>query len=92
MGFAPMPQRLGHDARSHSGRAIELLMRARAGLTARETELLRRLSRGLSNQELADRLSITVGTTKGHLHRIFRKLGVRNRTAAVAKARELKLL
>jgi len=61
-------------------------------LTARETELLRRLGHGLSNREIADQMSITVGTTKGHLHRIFRKLNVRNRTSAVAKARELGLL
>ena len=63
-----------------------------AALTNRETELLRQLSRGLSNQEIAHQMSITVGTAKGHLHRIFRKLDVRNRTAAVAKARELGLL
>ena len=61
-------------------------------LTAREAELLRRLGRGLSNREIADQMSITVGTTKGHLHRIFRKLNVRNRTSVVAKARELGLL
>ena len=61
-------------------------------LTAREAELLRRLGRGLSNREIADQMSITVGTTKGHLHRIFRKLNVRNRTSAVAQARELGLL
>ena len=58
-------------------------------LTRREAEVLRRCSRGLSNQEIARTLAISVGTTKGHLHRIFRKLQVRNRTAAVAKAREL---
>ena len=67
-------------------------MGARAALTGREAELLRRLSRGLSNQEIARQMSITVGTTKGHLYRIFRKLNVRNRTAAVAKARQLGLL
>ncbi len=64
----------------------------RAVLTAREAELLIRLSRGLSNCEIAHQMSITVGTTKGHLHRIFRKLNVRNRTSAVAKARQLRLL
>ncbi|MET0167476.1 MAG: LuxR C-terminal-related transcriptional regulator [Vicinamibacterales bacterium] len=67
-------------------------MRERTVLTDREAELLRRLSRGLSNQEIAQQMSITVGTTKGHLHKIFRKLNVRNRTAAVAKARQLGIL
>ena len=57
-------------------------------LSAREVEVLRRCSRGLSNQEIADRLAITIGTTKGHLHRIFQKLNVRNRMAAVIKARK----
>ena len=61
-------------------------------LSAREAEVLRRCSRGLSNQETADELSITLGTTKGHLHKIFRKLNVRNRSAAVAKARQLGFL
>jgi LuxR family maltose regulon positive regulatory protein len=61
-------------------------------LSDRETDILRRVSRGFSNQEIADQLSITVGTTKGHLHRIFEKLGVRNRTAAVARARGFGLL
>jgi len=67
----------------------ERTMAQRDTLTAKEIELLRRLSRGLSNQEIARHMSITVGTAKGHLYRIFRKLNVRNRTAAVAKAREL---
>ena len=57
-------------------------------LSTREVQVLRRCSRGLSNQEIADRLAITVGTTKGHLHRIFQKLNVRNRMAAVIKARK----
>jgi ATP/maltotriose-dependent transcriptional regulator MalT len=63
-----------------------------APLSTREAEVLRQMSRGLTNRELAQKLFITEGTTKGHLHRIFRKLGVRNRTAAVARARELGLL
>jgi len=61
-------------------------------LSGREVEVLRYLSDGLTNREIADRLFITEGTTKGHLHRIFRKLDVRNRTAAVAKARDIGLL
>ena len=61
-------------------------------LSPREAEVLRQCSRGLSNQEIADQLSITLGTTKGHLHKIFRKLNVRSRTAAVAKARQLGFL
>jgi LuxR family maltose regulon positive regulatory protein len=47
---------------------------------------------GLSNREIAERLVITVGTTKWHLNQIYGKLHVRNRTEAVALARQLQLL
>jgi LuxR family transcriptional regulator, maltose regulon positive regulatory protein len=61
-------------------------------LSARETEVLRVCSRGSSNREIGEHLAITVGTVKGHLFQIYRKLKVRNRTAAVAKARGMGLL
>lgn len=61
-------------------------------LSAREAEVLRFCSRGLSNQEIGDQLAVTIGTIKGHLVHIYRKLNVRNRTGAVAKARQMGLL
>ena len=61
-------------------------------LSAREAEVLQTCSRGLSNQEIGDQLAVTVGTIKGHLVHIYRKLNVRNRTGAVAKARQMGLL
>jgi LuxR family transcriptional regulator, maltose regulon positive regulatory protein len=61
-------------------------------LSAREAEVLRSCSCGLSNQEIGDQLAVTVGTIKGHLVHIYRKLNVRNRTGAVAKARQMGLL
>jgi len=61
-------------------------------LSARENEILLQLCRGLTNREIANRLFITEGATKGHLNRIFHKLEVRNRTGAVVKARELGIL
>jgi ATP/maltotriose-dependent transcriptional regulator MalT len=61
-------------------------------LSAREAEVLGSCSRGLSNQEIGDQLAVTEGTVKGHLVHIYRKLSVRNRTGAVAKARQLGLL
>jgi LuxR family maltose regulon positive regulatory protein len=61
-------------------------------LSKSEREILRLLNVGATNQEIADKLGTTVGTTKWHLNQIFGKLQVRNRTGAIAKARQLKLL
>jgi LuxR family maltose regulon positive regulatory protein len=61
-------------------------------LSDRELELLRLLAEGLSNREIAERLVITEGTVKAHTSNIYRKLDVRTRTQAVARARALHLL
>lgn len=61
-------------------------------LSEREIEILTLLSAGLSNQEIARRLFITVGTTKWHLNHIYAKLGVKGRTQAIVSARVLKLI
>jgi LuxR family maltose regulon positive regulatory protein len=61
-------------------------------LSPRELEVLRLVAAGLTNQEIADQLVIAPGTAKRHTINIYGKLGVNNRTQAVAKARELKLL
>lgn len=52
------------------------------GLTARESEALDLIAKGRSNAEIARELGITEQTVKGHLWRLYRKLGVSNRTAA----------
>lgn len=71
-------------------------MRAPSGeqpsLTPRETEVLAAVARGLSNAEVGRQLFIGEATVKTHLIRIFGKLGVDDRTAAVTKAYELGLL
>ena len=56
------------------------------GLTQRETEVLRLIRDGMTNQEIADRLVIATGTVRTHLENIFEKLDVHTRTAAVARA------
>jgi predicted ATPase/DNA-binding NarL/FixJ family response regulator len=61
-------------------------------LSERELEILRLLAHGASNQEIAERLTLVVGTVKAHNHNIFGKLGVNNRVQAIARARELDLL
>lgn len=52
------------------------------GLTKREVEILRLASDGLSNDQIAKRIWVTVQTVKFHLSNIYSKLGVSNRTAA----------
>ncbi len=61
-------------------------------LSRSEREILRLLNNGATNQEIADKLGTTVGTTKWHLNQIFGKLQVRNRTGAVVRARAIKIL
>lgn len=53
-------------------------------LTQRQHDILRLLSEGCSNAEIARRLSITEPTVKSHLSGLYRKIGVRSRAAAVA--------
>lgn len=64
----------------------------RAVLSERELEVLRLVARGASNKEAARSLHISEATIKSHLLRIFRKLGVEDRTAAVTVALERELL
>jgi predicted ATPase/DNA-binding CsgD family transcriptional regulator len=61
-------------------------------LTERELEVLHLIATGLTNQQIADRLVVAVGTVKYYTAQIYGKLGVHSRTQAVAQARELALL
>jgi LuxR family maltose regulon positive regulatory protein len=61
-------------------------------LSERELEVLRLVADGLSNREIADRLFVSVGTVKTHVHNILGKLGVEGRPRAIARARELDLI
>jgi DNA-binding NarL/FixJ family response regulator len=61
-------------------------------LSERELEILGLIARGGSNREIADQLFIAEGTVKNHVTHILGKLGVRDRTQAALKARELGLL
>jgi DNA-binding NarL/FixJ family response regulator len=63
-----------------------------AQLTEREREILALLAHGASNREISETLYIASGTVKNHLSNILGKLGVRDRTQAALKARELGLL
>jgi DNA-binding NarL/FixJ family response regulator len=61
-------------------------------LSDRELEILRQIAAGDSNKEIAARLYITEGTVKNHVTNILGKLGVRDRTQAALRAREIGLI
>ncbi|HET9905567.1 MAG TPA: LuxR C-terminal-related transcriptional regulator [Anaerolineales bacterium] len=61
-------------------------------LSQRELEVLQLIAKGLSNQEISERLFLALDTVKGHNRRIYDKLQVQRRTEAIARARELDLL
>jgi LuxR family maltose regulon positive regulatory protein len=61
-------------------------------LSERELEVLNLVAKGYSNRQIAEALYVTLGTVKKHLNNIFGKLQVKNRTQAVASARELNIL
>lgn len=63
-----------------------------AALTRREIEVLTLVGQGLSNHAIAARLHLTEGTVKSHLARIYSKLTVESRTAAVAAATDLGII
>jgi DNA-binding NarL/FixJ family response regulator len=66
--------------------------RERAGLTDRELDVLAAVARGLSNRAVGKQLFLSDQTVKFHLHNIYGKLGVANRTQAAAAARAVGLL
>jgi predicted ATPase len=71
---------------------VEMIQPLMDPLTKRELEVLRLISAGLSNREIAERLFIGLSTVKKHINRMYSKLGVKRRTQAIIRARELGLL
>jgi LuxR family maltose regulon positive regulatory protein len=70
------------------GRSTELV----EGLSEREVEVLNLIAKGSTNQEIAQELILSLYTVKSHARNIYSKLGVKNRTEAVARARRIGLL
>jgi DNA-binding NarL/FixJ family response regulator len=62
--------------------------RSLEALTSREAEILRLMTGGYSNREIAIALDLSEGTVKNHVSNILSKLGVRDRTRAMLKAIE----
>ena len=61
-------------------------------LTEREIGILQRLATGLSDQQIADALYLSLNTVKWHNRQIYSKLGIDSRTQAIGRARELSLI
>lgn len=62
------------------------------GITPRELEVLKAMAEGLSNQEIADKLFVSLNTVKTHISNVFSKLGVQRRTQAIQMAKSLGML
>lgn len=79
---------LSKPALSVNGASFQML----EPLTEREQDVLRLLALGLTDKNIATHLHLSIATVKTHNHHILRKLDARNRTQAVARARQLGLL
>lgn len=62
------------------------------GISERELEVLKLVAKGLSNQQIADKLFVSINTVKTHLSHLYEKLNVQRRTQAVEKAKSLNLI
>jgi DNA-binding NarL/FixJ family response regulator len=81
--------------RQSVGRALDTLLRREAGvrqltraLTGRELDIVQMIVLGLRNAEIAERLHVSEGTVKSHLHHVYEKLGVKSRMALMRLAQQ----
>jgi two-component system, NarL family, nitrate/nitrite response regulator NarL len=79
---AAMMERLSELAQIFTG--VDVGKATEAGLTPRELEVLELIGKDLSNQQVAEKLVIEIGTVKNHVHNILEKLNVSNREEAAA--------
>jgi DNA-binding CsgD family transcriptional regulator len=97
LGADAVAAKVRRDLRSKGVAAVPARRRSAtlanpAGLTTRQTEVLRLLDDGMTNAELAERLYLSVKTVDHHVSAILTKLDVTKRRDAVRRARELNLL
>lgn len=64
----------------------------RLNLSKRELEVLQLMAQGLSNQEIADQLFVSLSTVKTHANNLFDKMGVERRTQAINRAKQLGII
>lgn len=67
-------------------------VQSQRGISKRELEVLELMAQGLANQEIADKLFVSLNTVKTHSSNLFSKLEVSRRTQAIQKAKELSLI
>lgn len=84
---SPKQKNTEKPAFQRNKRAIKSL-----GLSDRELDVLVQLGKGRSNQEIANKLFISINTVKTHLSSLYQKLEVKRRSLAVKKARTLRLI
>jgi NarL family two-component system response regulator LiaR len=65
---------------------------SQTGISKRELEVLTLMAQGLTNQEIADKLFVSLNTIKTHSSNLFLKLEVRRRTQAIERAKQLRLI
>lgn len=80
------------DVRDPKIKLLEVNGEIIEALTAREVEIVQLIAQGLSNQEIAYKLHLSISTIKVHIYNIFRKLNVHNRTQAASKAQTLNII
>ncbi len=81
-----------HFNRAKSTTRPSIKSGAAFGLSKREMDVLLLIAEGHSNQEIADKLFVSLNTIKTHLSNIFSKLNVQRRTQAVQKARDHQII
>ena len=86
--FAATSKKLSHPPLGKRGMPVHEDL----PLTKRERQIIQMLPEGISNKEIGRRLGLTEGTVKVHLHRIYRKLGIANRTALAVLAPTIALI
>ncbi|MFF8262611.1 response regulator [Streptomyces virginiae] len=92
MLFAPTVTRRLVETFAHQPEARRAQPASLAELTERETDVLHLVGQGLANEQIAQRLVVSIATVKTHLNRIMSKLGLQSRAQAVVVAYESGLL
>jgi ATP/maltotriose-dependent transcriptional regulator MalT len=89
---APLARRLQRTVRKNDNPERHAVETRSEQLTRREVSILKRLESGLSNKEIAEAIFVSEGTLKWHLHNVYGKLDVKNRSGAISRAKEAGIL